>query len=232
MKTIGIIGALEEEIVFLKESSEIVAAKNIVSTDFYMGKMAGQSVVIVRCGVGKVNAAVCTQALIDMYGVDYVVNIGVAGGINPILKVCDTVISSDLAQHDFDSTGFGYEIGIIPRNDESFFKADPKLIELALEGAKSIQNHNTYLGRIATGDQFVHDTMLKSSILKKFDPYCVDMESAAIAQTCYLNKIPFVVVRSISDTANQNAMDDFSEYVNIAAKNANTIVEHIVRNIS
>jgi len=231
MKTIGIIGALDEEIMLLKNNAEIVNAKNIVSTDFFMGKMHGKSVVIARCGVGKVNAAICTQVLVDIYGVDYVVNIGVAGGLHPDLKVCDTVISSDLLHHDFDATGFGYELGHIPRNSESIFEADETLIQLALEGAQSIEGNNTHIGRIVTGDQFICTSADKERILSNFKPHCVEMEGAGIAQACYLNKIPFVVIRSMSDVSDEDAMGSFEENVQRAAKNASIIVEHIVKEL-
>lgn len=232
MKTIGIIGAMEEEVVLLKNNTEIVSAKNIVGTDFFMGKMLGKSVVIVKCGIGKVNAAICTQVLIDIYGVDYIINTGVAGAISETLKVGDVVISSDLLQHDFDTSATGDPLGVIPRLHESTFKADEELVRIAEEASRvCIKNENIVVGRIATGDQFISDSSSKERIWNNFKPSCVEMEGAAIAQTCYLNKIPFVVIRSISDSADEEAPTNFKEHVDKVANNSSSIVENIVKEL-
>ena len=133
MKTIGIIGAMDEEIAFIKSISEIISAKNILGLDFFVGKYGSNSVVIVKSGIGKVNAAACTQVLIDHFAVDCVINVGVAGAIYKELKIGDVVISTDTVQHDMDVSALGDPIGTIPRLEESFFKADEELIALAEE---------------------------------------------------------------------------------------------------
>ncbi len=232
MKTIGIIGAMEEEIIFLKSMMEIVSAKNIVGTDFFMGKMHGKNIVLARSGIGKVNAAICTQILIDMYAVDYIINIGVAGAIFKELSIGDIVISNDLVQHDFDTSATGDPIGTIPRLKESFFKADEELVRIAENvGKEFIPNQNILVGRIATGDQFIADNESKSRIWRDFKAYCAEMEGGAIAHTCYLNKIPFVIIRTMSDKANNEASVNFSDYLELVIKNAGIMIEEIIKQI-
>ena len=135
MKTIGIIGAMSEEITYLKEKIEIVTTKNIIGLDFHVGKYCGNSIVLVISGIGKVNAAVCTQVLIDHFGVDYIINTGCAGAIHPELGIGDILISTDAVQHDMDVSALGDPIGTIPRLAESYFKADEMLVKLAQEAA-------------------------------------------------------------------------------------------------
>ncbi len=234
MKTIGIIGAMDEEIALIKQRLDIVSAKKIIGNDFYMGKMHGHSVVLTRCGIGKVNAAICTQVLIDMYGVDYIINTGVAGAISSQLKVGDVVVSDDIVHHDMDCTQFGYELGVIPRMQESYFKADVELINLAKQTCSEVvaaTNNKAYVGRIASGDQFIASSEQKERISKNFGAFCAEMESAAIAQTAFLNKVPFVIVRAISDNANAEATMSFDEFVEFAAKNASDVVEQMVKAI-
>lgn len=230
MKTIGIIGAMECEISALKEKMDVIVAKKIVGTDFYMGKMAGKNVALVKCGIGKVNAAVCTQALIDMYGVDYIINTGVAGAISKELKIGDVVISEDLMQHDFDTTSVGDVLGVIPGIGTDSFKADPELIRIAKESGTNVlkDEHALYVGRIATGDQFIATKEQKQKIWSNFKAMCAEMEGGAIAQTCYLNKMPFVIVRAISDDADEKATISFEKFVTLAAKNSADIVEGMI----
>jgi len=232
MKTIGIIGAMEEEIALLKNNMEIISAKNIVGTDFFMGKMLGKSIVLVRSGIGKVNAAICTQVLIDMYGVDYIINTGVAGSINKDLGVGDIVISNDLLQHDFDTSATGDKLGVIPRLHESTFRADEELVRIAENASEvCIKHQKVVVGRIATGDQFISNSNDKERIWNNFKPYCVEMEGAAIAQACYLNKIPFVVIRSMSDSADEEASSNFLEHVDKVASNSSLIVEQMIKEL-
>jgi len=231
LKTIGIIGAMDEEVAFIKGVAEIISAKNIIGLDFYVGKYGSNSVVIVKCGIGKVNAAACTQVLIDHFAVDCVINVGVAGAIYKELKIGDVVISSDTVQHDMDATSFGDPIGMIPRMKESLFKADDSLIALAKDAGSLLEGHNVYVGRVASGDQFVSSMEKKEFIWNTFKGYCVEMEGASIAQVCYLNKIPFVIVRSISDNADGEANISFSEFVGTAVKNSSVILQELIKNI-
>ena len=233
MKTIGIIGAMEEEIAILKEKIEtIVTVKNIIGLDFYIGLFNGNNIVFVRSGIGKVNAAVCTQVLIDHFAVDYVINIGVAGAIFSELNIGDIVISTDTVQHDMDTSAFGDELGEIPRMPESYFKADDELIKLAYKSANEISsNYGVFLGRVASGDQFINDKDKKKKLWNIFNAYCTEMEGAAIAHTCWLNKIPFVIIRSISDNADNKAEMIYDEFINIAAKNSGDIVYKVLEEI-
>lgn len=229
MKTIGIIGAMDEEIIYIKERMDIITAKNVIGLDFFVGRMFGKNVVIVRSGIGKVNAAICAQVLVDHFAVDYIVNVGVAGAVYKELNIGDIVISSDAVQHDVDTTVFGDPIGVIPRMLESYFKADEELIKIAQEASTALSsNAKTFIGRIASGDQFISSTEEKARIWNTVGGYCAEMEGAAIAQTCYLNKIPFVVIRSISDNADNKATVSYEEFVPIAAKNSGELVEKIL----
>ncbi len=231
MKSIGIIGAMDEEISSLKSKIDVVSVKNIVGVDFYMGKMHGKNVVAVRSGIGKVNAAICAQVLIDLYAVDYIVNIGVAGAISPELEIGDIVISNELSYHDFDTTSFGDAPGVIPRMSTSLFNSDEALISLAKKAAETMSDSKTYVNKICSGDKFVAKKEDKSKIWSDFKAYAVEMEGAAIAHTCFLNKIPFVVIRSISDKADDKADSVYSNNLDITAKKSAEIVEEMVKNI-
>ncbi|HHW67493.1 MAG: adenosylhomocysteine nucleosidase [Epulopiscium sp.] len=232
MSKIGIIGAMEEEVTILRNQMQNKELKQIAGMDFYQGTLEGKEVILVRCGIGKVNAAICTQALIDHFHAQYIINTGVAGAIYEKLDIGDIVISSDCVQHDFDTSVFGDPLGTIPRMDESFFKGDSKLIELASQCAKNLPSKpNVYVGRVASGDQFISSLKQKQTIWDNFNAYCAEMEGAAIAHACYLNKIPFVIIRSISDKADHSADVNFQEFVKEAAKNSNEMILEILKSI-
>lgn len=229
MKTIGMIGAMDEEIAYIKEKAEIITTKNVIGLDFYLGRMYGNGIVIVKSGIGKVNAAICTQVLIDHFAVDYVVNVGVAGAVSKELDIGDIVISSDAVQHDMDTSVFGDPIGTIPRMAESYFKADDELIRIAKEAAESLtSNAKIVIGRIASGDQFISTVEGKSKIWNDVKGYCAEMEGGAIAHACWLNKIPFVIIRSISDQAEHKADISYEKFVAIAAKNSGELVDKMM----
>jgi len=229
MKTIGIIGAMEIEVTLLKSKMEIISTKNIAGMDFFVGKMNSKNIILVRCGVGKVNSAICTQILIDMYGVDCVINTGIAGAIHEDLRVGDVVISKDLTYHDFDVSAFDTErIGGIP-GVSAFVEADDNMINAAVEAAKeAIPEVKTVVGRIVTGDQFIADKNRKDIIVKHFKPYCVEMEGASIAHACHLNEIPFVVIRAMSDSADGSADETYEKYADIMANRAGAMVEAMI----
>ncbi|MCL2853044.1 MAG: 5'-methylthioadenosine/adenosylhomocysteine nucleosidase [Defluviitaleaceae bacterium] len=232
MRTIGIIGAMETEVSLLKSRLDIISAKQIAGIDFYMGKLSGKNVVVARCRVGKVNAAVCAQILIDMYGVDYVINTGVAGAIATKLNIGDVVISSELVHHDFDTTGVGDAQYVNPSIDESFFKAEERLVNVAKAACDTVLNSSrSYVGTIATGDQFIMSDDVKTRIWQDLGALCVEMEGAAIAQTCYLNNIPFVVIRSISDKADNSANISFEIFVDEASNISANVVGEMVNGL-
>ena len=195
--------------------------------------VAGKDVVIVRSGIGKVNAAVCTQILVDDFGVDYVINTGIAGSLKNEINIADIVISDDVLHHDMDATGFGYAPGQIPRMDTLSFKADAKLIELAKEScAKVVPQIGVHVGRVVSGDQFISDKAVKERISANFDGYCTEMEGAAIAQAAYLNGVPFVILRAISDKADDSATMDYPTFEKQAIHNSVLLLKELVSRIA
>ena len=233
MKTIGIIGAMSEEITYLKEKIEIVTTKNIIGLDFHVGKYCGNSIVLVISGIGKVNAAVCTQVLIDHFGVDYIINKGCAGAIHPELGIGDILISTDAVQHDMDVSALGDPIGTIPRLAESYFRADEMLVKLAQEAAaETAENYHVILGRVASGDKFIGTKEGKEHIKKYVQGDCAVMECAAIAHACWLNRIPFVIIRAISDSADEQANMSYEQFVLLAAKRGGELVEKMLEKLA
>ncbi len=220
MRKLGIIGAMEEEVDRLKEQMDKVNVQTIASMDFYQGYIGEKELVVVRSGIGKVNAAICCQILINIYDIDAVINTGVAGSLRNDIDITDIVLSKDAIQHDVDARGFGYEKGVIPRMDRSNFIADEKLIKLAqLVCEQEIPEVGIHLGRIVTGDQFISDDISKEEIVEEFGGYCTEMEGAAIAQVAYLNQKPFLIIRAISDKADHSAEMDYSEFEEVAINN-------------
>ena len=185
--------------------------------------LAGKKVVVVRSGIGKVNAGICAQILADVFSVDAIINTGIAGSLNKNINIGDIVLSTDVVQHDMDATGFGYRKGQIPQMPVFFFNADDNLRRLAAEVCKEVNpDIQVFEGRIASGDQFVCDQDVKNRIVSEFSAYATEMEGAAIGQAAYLNEIPFLVVRAISDKADGSAQMDYSEFEKAA-------VDHSVR---
>lgn len=229
---IGIIGAMDEEVSQIVEVMEVEETLNKALMEFKKGKLNGKDVVIVRSGIGKVNAAACTQILADVFNVDYVINTGIAGSLKAEIDIADVVISSDVLHHDMDATGFGYALGQIPRMEVLSFKADEKLIELAKKACdKVVPQIGTHVGRVVSGDQFISDKAVKDRIVKNFEGYCTEMEGAAIAQTAYLNNIPFLILRAISDKADDSATMDYPAFEKMAIKNSVDIIKELVANI-
>lgn len=229
MGKIGIIGAMEEEVLALRERLKVVDVRSIASLEFYSGMLHGKEVVLVKAGIGKVNAALCTQILIDCFHIDAIINTGVAGALSDELDIGDIVISSDAVQHDLDATGFGYERGIIPRMDESHFKADKRLVHIAEKASEVLSYQtNVFTKRIVSGDQFISDPEKKKELVHVFNGFCTEMEGAAIAHACYLNKIPFVIIRSISDKADDTAEINFSQFTQLAAANSCKMIEKML----
>lgn len=230
MKTVGIIAAMDEELAHFHSLMKITTSKNSLDTNFYVGKIFGKNAVLARSGIGKVNAASCAQYLIDLYNIDYVINIGAAGAVNNKLNIGDIVIAKDLVHHDFDVSVFGEPIGIIPNMKESYFKCDKNILKI-VEGSaeKKRLPGNIYFGTIASGDQFISSDSNKKFIEKNFNAHCIEMEGAAIAQVCFLNKIPFIVIRIITDKADEKAIVYYKKFMTDVIKNSSNIVEYIVK---
>jgi adenosylhomocysteine nucleosidase len=231
--TIGIIGAMEEEVTNLRKSMSVVTTKNVIGLDYYVGMLEGSShsIVVVSSGIGKVNAALCAQVLVDMFAVDAIINTGVAGAISGKLKIGDVVVSTDAMYHDFDTTACGDEPGIISRMGTSFFPADADLIDKAVQSAEEL-GLNAVAGRIATGDQFISNQERKDEIRNLFSPLCCEMEGAAIAHAAYLNMIPFVIIRAISDNANENSDVNFETFFRDVAVKSAEIVKKVIEKIA
>ena len=229
---IGIIGAMDEEVHQIVNEMEIQKVESKASMTFNMGKLAGKDVVIVRSGIGKVNAAVCTQILVDDFDVDYIINTGIAGSLKSEIDIADIVISDDVLHHDMDASGFGYALGQIPRMETLSFKADEKLIALAKDScAHVIPQVGVHIGRIVSGDQFISNKEVKDKIISNFSGYCTEMEGAAIAQAAYLNKVPFLILRAISDKADDSATMDYPTFEAQAIKNSVLLIRELVARI-
>lgn len=225
---LGIIGAMESEVAILKERMSDVSVVTKASMQFYKGKLQGVDVVIVKCGIGKVNAAICTQILIDEFGITGIINTGVAGSLKNEINIGDIVISSDALEHDMNVKSLGYGRGTIPDMETSIFKADERLITIAETCCKELTDINVYKGRVVSGDIFVSRKKTKEKLAARFDGYCTEMEGGAIAHCAYLNDVPFVVIRSISDKADDSASMNYSEFETMAIKNSVKLIEDIV----
>ena len=221
--TIGIIGAMEEEVAVLKDEMNIEEVVEYASMQFCKGILCGKNVVIVRSGIGKVNASVCAQVLVDKFNVDMLVNTGIAGSLDATIDIGDMVISTDLVEHDMDTTIFGDPLGQVPRMDTFSFPADPVLVEKAVAANEEVNpDIKTFKGRIVSGDQFVSSSEVKEKLVRNFQAKCTEMEGAAIAHVAYLNKISCVIIRAISDKADNSASVDYPTFERKA-------IEHSVR---
>lgn len=210
---IGIIGAMEEEVVSLKEEMDAREIVEKAGMMFCKGTLCGKEVVVVRSGVGKVNAGICAQILVDLFQVDLLINTGIAGSLDARIDIGDMVISTDALQHDMDASVFGDPIGQIPRLDTFSFPADEALVRKAIRAnEKANPDIHTFTGRIASGDQFISSKEVKDRIVENFHPLCVEMEGAAIAQAAYLNKVSYVIIRAISDKADNSACMDYPTF--------------------
>ena len=230
---LGIIGALPEELEELEAALQLASAAQLGGNRLLQGELAGHQVVLARSGVGKVNAAVLTLLLIQQ-GVDKLVFTGVAGALEPSLRVGDVVVSRDLVQHDVDVTAFGYAPGQLPGAPQAW-EADPELRELALEVASEVLGNagsRVALGRVASGDQFIADAARVQWLRETFGASCVEMEGAAVAQVCSKWRLPFVVLRSISDSADQGASGDFASFSRQAARRAKRVVFGVLERLA
>ena len=218
---LGIIGAMEVEVKELREMMENPQAQTVAGMTFYQGTIKGKEVVVVRSGIGKVNAGICSQILVDRYQVEGIINTGIAGSLRNEINIGDIVLATVAVQHDVDATGFGYPLGEIPQMGIKEFPADDRLRELAIKCCqKANPDIQVFCGRVASGDQFISSKEKKNWISANFDAFCTEMEGAAIAQAAYLNNIPYLVVRAISDKADDSANMDYSEFEAKAVENS------------
>ena len=225
MNTIAIIGAMPSELVDIRRILGDAEVKNISGFDFYINNYGNKKIINACCGIAKVNAAVCTQVMIDNFRPDCVINVGIAGGMDAKIKVCDIVVSNEVLPHDLDLhflKDYPPYCGI--------FKADEKLMETA-EKICEKNGVKSFRGWIVSGEAFITNTEVKNAIKKNFDPYAVDMESAAVGHCCYLNKMPFVSVRCISDNADDEGAMSFDEFEKIAAKRVAELVLEMTQSL-
>jgi adenosylhomocysteine nucleosidase len=226
-----LIGAMAEEIERIEERLTNEKVTDKAGIRFMEGTFCGKSVVLCRSGVGKVNAAVCTQLLIDQFGVDAIIFTGVAGALDPALDIGDIVISSDCMQHDMDASALGFPRGTIPFADTSVFPADQALVKLAVQAGEQQESGRIVCGRVLSGDQFIADRDTVKLLHEQLGGTCTEMEGSAVAQVCAMNGIPYVVIRSMSDKADGSAHVNFAEFTVKAADRSYAIVERMVSSL-
>lgn len=233
MIKLGIIGAMRIEVETLKENMTGLTVTENAGMTFYEGELEKLPVVVVVCGVGKVNAALCVQVLCDCFAVTHIVNTGVAGSLCAELDIGDFVISQDAMYHDFDchSLNDAYPVGQVPGMAVHAFSADDKLISCAFASAQQVHTGHARIGRIASGDQFVCDKAVKQKIIDNTGALCTEMEGTAIAHAAWRNGVPFVIIRAISDKADDSAEMDYPTFEGIAAKRCAAVTQLLAKNL-
>jgi adenosylhomocysteine nucleosidase len=228
---IAVIGAMEEEVTILRGSLENSKQERLTGYEFTSGSYQGKEVVLLKSGIGKVNAALSTTLLLNHYQPDFVINTGSAGGFHHTLNVGDVVISTDVCHHDVDVTVFGYEYGQVPGMPAAF-PADKRLIQIAEEGTETLKPIQVVKGTIATGDSFMNDPTRVRFIRSKFPQlYAVEMEAAAVAQVCYQFNTPFVIIRALSDIAGKESEISFDQFLETAAVNSTRLVHTMLEQL-
>ena len=232
MKKLGIIGAMSIEVENLKKAMTDLKITEKAGMEFYEGKLENLPAVVVQCGVGKVNAALCVQVLCDLFNVTHVVNTGVAGSLCNDLDIGDFVVSDDAMYHDFDCAPINpnYAVGQVPGLPVRTFKADDLLIKMAFEAAQTVSKAK--IGRVASGDQFVCDKNKKNKIISDTNALCTEMEGAAIAHAAWRNGVPFVILRAISDKADDSAEMDYPTFELIAAQRSTTVTQTMAKKLA
>jgi len=225
---IGIIGAMQEEVEILKNEMNIKDRVQKARMEFVSGELLGKNIVVVTSGIGKVNAAVCAQILVNDFNVDKVINVGIAGGLNKDIYPGDIVIAENLVQHDMDTTFFGDPLGQVPRLDTFDFKCCEELVSLATESTNKVSKANCFNGRIVSGDQFIDKADKLQSLNDEFSALCCEMEGASIGQVCHLYEKPFVVIRSISDNAINGSHMDYETFAPLAIENSVGILKDML----
>ena len=222
----GIIGAMPSEVALLREEMQECNEVQVGRFTFWEGVLYGQEVALAQCGIGKVNAAIVTQLLLDRFGAEQVVNTGIAGAMHEQLKVLDVVVSRELVYHDYEMRFLRDYVPFLEK-----IEASPALVEQAVEAFEAIAHGSSccFAGRIATGDQFVESRQVKESIVERFHPMCVEMEGAAIGHVCAAAQVPFVVIRTMSDSADDSAGMSFDEFKEIASRRSADIVRQMLR---
>ena len=229
---IGIIGAMEIEVETLKKEMNIAKTETIANMEFNEGILGNTEVVVVKSGVGKVNAGICVQILASVYHVTHVINTGAAGSLEAKIDIGDFVVSTDAVYHDVDATIFGYKKGEVPQTGLREFPADKWMTEKIKKAAETADiSGKLWDGRVCSGDQFISDEAVKNEIKAEFNALCTEMEGAAIAHACYLNRIPFVILRAISDKADGSDIVDYPEFEKKAAHDCAALTESFIKSL-
>ncbi len=226
--TIGIIGALDEELAALIAQLDGHKVEKCGLIDFHLGTIVDKNVIIAKCGVGKVFAAICAEAMIIRYSPDIIINTGVGGALAKGLAVTDTVIADRLVQHDMDTSPLGDPVGLISGINKIWFECDARAVALLSRIAGEL-GINTKIASIASGDRFVCERSDKEKIVSAFAASVCEMEGAAVAHTAYVNSTPFAVIRAISDTADENSTMDYMAFLPIAAKNSSALTLEFIK---
>lgn len=228
---IGIIGAMDQEvkaILGILNETELTEKYGI---KFWKGKINEIECIVAQSGVGKVNAARCTQLLIEIFHPSSIINIGSAGALNPELEIGDVVISSSCIQHDCDITAFGHPKGYITGIGDRYIKSDKNLMDICSRVMEQTltKEYKIMIGPISSGDQFINDPVKKEHLWDEFKAYCDDMEAAAIAQVCYLCAVPYIVVRSISDKPKKESEIDFYKFLELASYRCACFIDNLTK---
>ena len=224
---IGIIGAMAVEIEKITALIQKKKEKTISGIKFVSGFIGKSEVITAVCGVGKVFAAVCTQTMILEYQPEFIINVGVAGGIAQCVKIGDIAVAGDVVQHDMDTSALGDPVGMISGIDEIYIPTDESITRSISLSIKEI-GINTVTGTIVSGDQFINNSEKKEYLRKAFSAVACEMEGAAIGHVCHINSVPFVVIRAISDVADDSSSMDFMKFVNTAADNSAKVIKHFL----
>ena len=234
MAKIGIIAAMEVEAEELKAALTDARAVYHMGMNFIEGTLDKTPVVVVRSGIGKVNAAICATTLLQRFGVTHVINTGIAGSLDERIRIGDLVISSDAVQHDIDATKFGYRRGVIPQlGISSVFVADSAMRQAArMAAVNQVSNEHVFEGRIVSGDTFVATREQKADLVATFDAICCEMEGASIAHVCSLANVPFVIIRAISDNADEDADLDYPSFERSAAHRCAIITRFVCSHLA
>lgn len=225
---IGIIGAMQEEISLLLNVMTHTNKITKAGIDYFQGELNDKNIVVCKSGVGKVNSAVCTQILIDTFKIDQLIFTGVAGALHPELNIGDLVISSESMYHDMNAVALGFKWGEIPYQETYIFKSDQKLIDLAYQTSLNLFENKILIGRVLSGDQFIADKSQVQKLYEDLGGFCTEMEGASVAHVCFMNEIPHVIIRSMSDKADGSAHINFNEFVHIASEQAFKLVSNMI----
>ena len=225
----GIIGAMEEEVTSLKDALTDSKTTTLAGMEFYEGKLDGKNVVVVQCGMGKVNAGICASMLINQFNCSRIINTGVAGSLDNQINIGDIVVSVDACQHDFTVEAIGFDKGEIPYTDRSTFPADTTMRKEAVDAVHAtVPDIQVFEGRVCTGDQFISTKEQKELIKSNWEGMCCEMEGGAIAQVCYLNNTPFVIIRAISDKADESEKMNYEIFKKAAAEHCALVVRYMI----